>query len=99
MPRPARRFLFALVTSLMSLVLLGATVVWANFAPGLGLLVALLALPLTLGLPTTIAALVLTSLWPGSPHLWLFAILCLIAGVLLQFAFFTLLARWRRARA
>jgi hypothetical protein len=99
MRRPARRFLFALATSLVSLALLGATVVWANFAPGPGLLVALLALPLTLGLPTTLATMVITSLWPGSPHLWLFAVLCLVAGVLLQFAVFTLLARWRRARA
>jgi hypothetical protein len=97
--RARRRFLFALATSVVSLVLLGATVLWANFAPGAGVLLALLVLPLTLGLPTTLATLVVTSLWAGGPHLWLFGASCLMAGVLLQFGALTLLARWRRSRA
>jgi hypothetical protein len=56
----------------------------------------LLLLPLTLGLPATLAALLLTTAWPGGPPLWLFALLCLGVGTALQYSAFTLLARRRR---
>jgi hypothetical protein len=91
-----RRFSFALLTTLLSLVLLSGAVVAADFAAGAGALLALLAVPCTLGLPTTVAVLSMTALWPGGPPLWLFAVLCLLAGSALQYMAFALVARWRR---
>jgi len=92
-----RRLLFALATALLSLLLLAAAVLSTDFAAGPWALSGLLALPLTLGLPTTAAALLLTAAWPGGPPLWLFALLCLVVGTALQYSAFALLARRRRA--
>ena len=94
-----RRFAFALTTTLLSLALLAAAVVGADFAVGPWVLLALLAVPLTLGLPTTLATLLVTGLWPGGPPLWLFAALCTTAGSLLQFAALALLAHRQGRRA
>ena len=91
-----RRLLFALATALLSLLLLAAAVLSTDFAAGPWALFGLLALPLTLGLPTTLSALLLTAAWPGGPPLWLFALLCLGVGAALQYSAFALLARRRR---
>jgi hypothetical protein len=51
--------------------------------------------PLTVGLPTTVAVLGCVSLWNGPP-LWLFAVLCAAAGFLLQAGAMLLARRLRR---
>jgi hypothetical protein len=97
MARRLRLWMFAAATTLSSLASLAAAVLLANFAPGALPLLCLLVIPLTVGLPTTLAALVLTSLWSGPP-VWLFGGACALLGVALQAAVFALLARWRQHR-
>ena len=97
--RTRRRLLLALLTAVVSLLLLAAAIAAVDFAAGPGVLAALLAVPLTLGIPSTCAALVVTWSWPGGPPLWLYAALCTAAGTALQFAAFTLVLRLRRVPA
>jgi hypothetical protein len=97
--RTRPRLLLALATAVVSLLLLAGAIAAADFAAGPGVLAALLAVPLTLGIPATCAALGVTWLWPGGPPLWLFAALCVGAGSALQFAAFTMLLRLRRVSA
>jgi hypothetical protein len=92
---PLRRLLLALATTLLSLLSMVAAIVATDFGAGWAFFF-LLAVPLTLGLPTTLMVLMVTALWPGGPPLWLFALLCVGAGTALQFCAFALLAQWRR---
>lgn len=91
-----RRLLLALTTTLLNQLLLVLAMVSTDFAAGAWAFCGLLALPLTLGLPTTLAVLLVTALWPGGPPLWLFGLLCVSTGTVLQFSAFALLARLRR---
>jgi hypothetical protein len=93
-----RRLLLALTTTFLSLLSMVTAIVSCDFAAGGYVFCLLLALPLTLGLPTTLVVLLVTSLWPGGEPLWLFALLCLGGGTALQLEAFALLRRlWRRS--
>lgn len=95
MPR-LRRPLLAAAISLSTLGCLLAAAVLANFAPGPWVLVGLLLLPLTLGLPTTLATVTVLALWNGGT-LWLPALMTVLLGFTLQCLAHATLGRWRRA--
>jgi hypothetical protein len=81
----------------VTLGLLAAAVAAANFAPGIGALAALLVVPLTIGLPTTVVAAAVTCVWPGSAT-GLYAASCAVLGLASQAGAFALVARLRRRR-
>src|SRR5262245_42218768 len=95
LPRRGRTALLAGAITIATLLLIPAAVVLANFGPGAGWILLLLAIPLTIGRPTTIAVLTCVSLWNGPPLL-AFAALCAVTGFLAQFAAMGAAARLRR---
>lgn len=97
-PRPLRCLAPAASLCALTLAALAAVFVLANLGMPPALLWLLLALPLTLGLPTTGGVLAVTSLWDGPP-LWLFVALAAAAGFALQLAVHLTLRRWRRRRS
>lgn len=92
-----RTLLLAAATTIASDALLVTAVLWANFAPGAFWLLLVLAVPLTIGLPSTLGVLVAVSFWEGA-SLPLFALFASLLGVLLQTAAATLARRMRRRR-
>ena len=95
LPRRGRTAWLAAAITLATLLLLPAAVVFANLGPGAAWILLLLAIPLTIGMPTTIAVLTCVSLWNGPPLL-AFAALCAVTGFLAQFAAMCAAARLRR---
>lgn len=95
--RTLRPLLRAAAITVLTLALLAAALLLANFAPGWFSIALLLIVPLTVGLPTTIAVLACVSVWNGPP-MWLFGLACAAGGLLLQLAAIALLQRLRRRR-
>ena len=95
LPRRGRTAWLAAAITVATLLLLPTAVVVANLGPGAGWILMLLAIPLTIGMPTTIAALCCVSLWNGPPLLG-FAALCAVTGFLAQLAAMSATARLRR---
>lgn len=75
---------------------LATTFIAANFAPGVGWTTLTLLVPLTVGLPTTLGLLGWVTVWDGSMS-WLFGLLAIATGFVLQWASIRCVAhRWRR---
>lgn len=102
MPRPSHAA--AILRALVPVVLSAATVaalctafLVANFGAAWWWFALLAAIPLTLGLPTTLTAVIVVSLWNGPP-LWGFLAVCVVAGWIAQWLAARGLRRLVRAR-
>lgn len=89
-----RTLIWSLATALVTVAGMGGALVLANHGASILWFAALLAVPLTIGLPTTCGVLLCVALWSGPP-LWAFALTATLSGCALQ-----TLAVWllRRAR-
>ena len=93
-----RTLLWSVVVGLSTVAALAAVVSFGNVGASRWTFAALLAVPLTIGLPSTLAALLCVSLWHGPP-LWGFGAVVLVAAVFGQWSAFVLVRRlWRRGR-
>jgi len=96
-PAVGRTVTLAALTTIGTLVLLVTATVVASYGPGLGWILALLAIPLTIGFPTTFAALICISIC-NSPSLWLLGVLSAVLGLSLQTGAMLLARRLRGPR-
>lgn len=91
-----RTLFWSVVVSLVTVAALAAAVLFANFGASRWIFAALLGVPLTIGLPSTLAVLLCVSVWQGPP-LWGCVATAMVAAVASQSSGFAL-ARllWRR---
>jgi len=93
-----RRILLSLLVTVLSLGGLAGALLFANFGAELFWYGLLLAVPLSIGLPSTAAVLACIALWPGGALPW-FAAIAVAAAAASQIAVTLLVVRVRARRA